>query len=192
MAKLLLVDVVKPIFLGLRKKDMGEDSIRKIFEEADRHCAGIKQVFQDLLVEERNGAFPWIKALAEELDTIFRPYNTEVCSVCKAHERHKVEDRNIGCCSQCWVNHGHFNFSTDFVAARRELGKLMDTYGWDHVYGFLGKDGCMLPRESRSNTCLNHMCDEFQKALTPGQRKRVEDIVYKIRKLRDTINSPLM
>ena len=78
------------------------------------------------------------------------------------------------------------------MSARQTLGKLIDTYGWDHVYGFLGKDGCVLPREFRSNTCLSHMCDNLRNALTPEQLKRVEEIVRKIRKLRESTNSPLI
>ena len=192
MAKLVLVDVVKPILLSMRKCELTQNEILRVFEGADKHCLGIKQVLLDFLAEEQEQAQPKIKVLADELDTIFTPLNKEICGVCKKHECNKVAGRNVGCCSQCYTNQGHFSRSDDFVSARQTLGKLIDKYGWDHVYGFLGSNGCMLPREYRSNTCLSHMCDNLRSALSPEQRDRVEEIVRRIRKLRESINAPLM
>lgn len=192
MSKLVLADVVKPILLSMRKCELTQNEILRVFEGADKNCEGIKQVLSDFLAEEQAQAQPKIKVLADELDTIFTPLNKEICGVCIRHECNKVAGRNVGCCSQCYTNQGHFSKGDDFVSARLALGKLIDTYGWDHVYGFLGEEGCVLPREYRSNTCLSHMCDNLRSALTPEQLKRVEEIVRKIRRLREAINAPLI
>lgn len=59
------------------------------------------------------------------------------------------------CCKSCGRSMGWFKTKERF-----ELTK--DKYGWDINTGFLGDNGCIIPWEERSTTCLTHTCMDIR------------------------------
>ena len=50
------------------------------------------------------------------------------------------------------------------IAGRTAINEKMKKYEWG-PNGFLGANGCTLPRAERSETCLFHLCGRLQEAL---------------------------
>jgi len=60
---------------------------------------------------------------------------------------------SFGCKSHC----GFFEFDEIAFFSQEEQSKILSF--WDDSGGFLGKEGCVLPRELRSYICLAFQCN---------------------------------
>ena len=160
-------------------------NLENLFEDANSQYPGIQKAFQKHLQNEKDNAVVKLHNLAIELDYIFAKGNKEACAKCqRGSVGDQPADPRNGCCSGCWGSHGHFEYYSSVIKFRTAIGALMDKYGWNHVYGFWSKQGCVLPREQRSICCLQESCDKLDKYLTQEQRKRHRDIIKEIRRLR--------
>ena len=56
------------------------------------------------------------------------------------------------CCNECFDNNAYFQEIDEEYYAY-----LKERFGWTKK-GFLGDDGCKLPRELRSRICLSYSC----------------------------------
>jgi hypothetical protein len=65
------------------------------------------------------------------------------------------------CCHNCSANIGYL----DFLEEDEDYSRIADLFHPNT--GFLGKNGCLLPFEYRSRTCLTHQCLYFCE--NPGQ-----------------------
>jgi len=77
---------------------------------------------------------------ASKIENVFK----DICAGCTT----------FACCEQCFGSDGHY-----FIIDPKELQELKDKYGWNKK-GFLGKEGCLLPIELRSEMCLTWICPE--------------------------------
>jgi hypothetical protein len=84
---------------------------------------------------------------------------TIICAGCKT----------FTCCDQCYASEGHF------LPLPENLQELKDKYGWNKL-GFLGKEGCLLPRELRSEMCLTWICKERR---TKAREKTVAESIVR-------------
>lgn len=75
-------------------------------------------------------------------------YNREFCVICAK--------RGKDCCQCCGETVGHFSAIDDGIT-KETINKLKIAYSFD-TKGWLGKDGCRLPRHLRSFTCLHFFC----------------------------------
>lgn len=76
------------------------------------------------------------------------------------------------CCSYCYSSEGHFNGRKIY---KNKLDKLKQY--WTPKTGFLQKgEGCRLPIEMRSITCLTFICDIARKNMSVKDRKLLRNI----------------
>ena len=66
--------------------------------------------------------------------------------------------RDFFCCVNfgCRFHHGFFEYDEILLFSEEEREKILSH--WNDETGFLGKDGCVLPRELRSYVCLAFDC----------------------------------
>jgi hypothetical protein len=114
-----------------------------------------KMVFKILIERYRKASEKDIPHLVKKIDEVYLPFNKEKCTNC-----------TNCCCKECATNKGYLHVSGD------EFIKLSKMYGFEpnkensyggiesRGIGFLGPDGCKIPRELRSHTCLNYCCDK--------------------------------
>jgi hypothetical protein len=84
-----------------------------------------------------------IEPIIKELASIFDPLCSELCSGC-----------TVSCCEPCAREKGYYK------AERFE--ELKRKYSFDEKKGFLGPNGCLIPRLLRSTRCLYHICLRIQ------------------------------
>ena len=97
------------------------------------------------------------------------------------------------CCNLCAKYEGHFMFEGKMFKqyeivppeAQAQLDWLKKSFGWSNDKGFLGENGCLLPREFRSITCQRSNCDIVQKALSPSQVEFLREHVLQLKRLRE-------
>jgi hypothetical protein len=78
------------------------------------------------------------KELTKELEEIYKGR-----CFCGMHEQ-------CNCCNDCHKRKGFFGSTEDFEQAKAK-------YTFDGN-GFLGENGCRIPPEDRSFTCVTHLC----------------------------------
>ena len=84
-----------------------------------------------------------LEPIIQELSSLFDPLCSELCPGC-----------TISCCEPCAREKGYY-----------EDGRFEDmraSYGIDPQKGFLGQNGCVVPRLLRSKRCLYHICLRIQ------------------------------
>lgn len=65
-----------------------------------------------------------------------------------------------GCCNSCAYSGGYlWNLRYDFPEIVEYLKK---EYKFNERHGFLGENGCTLPRHFRSGTCLGFVCWDYK------------------------------
>lgn len=134
-------------------------SVEPYAKELEESYTGISAIFKEIRDSEKEKAEKDCKDIIKELDSIFLPHNKTLCPECK----------NC-CCTGCWDARGHFHLnpnytgSTGSIAGRAAINEKMKKYEWG-PNGFLGPNGCTLPRAERSETCLFHICGKMQEAL---------------------------
>ena len=164
---------------------------KKLIASAEKRFPGILKIYHDIKSKEKETAIPRIEVLAKRLSEIFKEPNSKACASCT---KGCVGKTPTGCCNDCFRTTGHFkpgNGSNE-VTFRTALGELKDTYGWDHVFGFWSKTGCVLPREKRSHTCLVTTCNDIDPIIGKKGLEEVEVITAELTKLRKIIGSPIL
>lgn len=89
---------------------------------------------------------------AKAIESVFK----NICSGCTT----------FACCEHCYGSDGHYFPELE----PKKLQELKDKYGWNKK-GFLGKEGCLLPMELRSEMCLTWICNERR---TPAKEALVK------------------
>jgi len=89
------------------------------------------------------GYYREISTIIEELASIFDPLCAELCSGCA-----------ISCCNDCVKEMGYYR--------DKQIEDLKSKYSFDEKKGFLGAQGCCIPRPDRSERCLYHICLRIQ------------------------------
>lgn len=70
-----------------------------------------------------------------------------------------------GCCAACGYQEGYLKWRDDHPHNSPQFLKgLKELYGFTEKDGFWSPQGCKLPREKRSNTCLRYACHDLVKA----------------------------
>jgi hypothetical protein len=94
-------------------------------------------------------------SILKAIDNICKPVNDKYCATCK-----------VCCCKNCSECDAHYRISGKITnrfraIVRQGLDELKSVYGWNDKKGYLGADGCKLPRVFRSLTCLRFTCNKF-------------------------------
>ena len=84
-----------------------------------------------------------IEPIIKELACIFDPLCSELCWGC-----------TISCCESCVREKGYYK--------DEKFKELKSKYAFDEKRGFLGPNGCLIPRLFRSARCLYHICMRIQ------------------------------
>jgi hypothetical protein len=181
----LMVDVVKPIVLSFRKNIT--DGYNPQQEVRLFLTPELKKAYQEFITNEVATADSRLKECIKELGTIYDPVNVIACADCKRDvyindSRKKVLP--IGCCVDCWNQKAHFRW--DGLKGRAAFFSLTQKYNWG-LMGFWTPHGCKLPRELRSLTCLEHTCDKLNSKLTEEQRKRRNELIEEIQRLKSIL-----
>lgn len=143
-----LVEAIRDTF----ETNVGEREFKERIKKIDVKIPGILEIYDNILKEEKENSEQKLKDLCIELGNILDPINKEICNSCKDC-----------CCKDCWYSHGHFQNICD-IKQRKEFEERARKYNWTEK-GFLGDNGCKLPRYLRSNTCLRHICGKIDKEL---------------------------
>jgi len=163
-----LVEAIKDTF----EVNFGERDFTERIKKIDVKVPGILEIYEEILKKEKNNYKETLKNLCNELGQILNPINKEICSNCERC-----------CCRECWDIKAHFSFYNNKEKEDKlEFNKLMKLYNWNEN-GFLGKEGCNLPRENRSRTCLNYICDKMRRKLQ--EVNKYDEVINIIKKITD-------
>lgn len=94
-------------------------------------------------VEMNEVYYQEIEPIINELAYIFDPLCSELCSGCA-----------VSCCEPCVREKGYYK--------DEKFEQLKSKYTFDEKRGFLGPNGCFIPRIFRSTRCLYHICLRIQ------------------------------
>ncbi len=106
-----------------------------------------------------------IEPIVKELASIFDPLCSELCPGC-----------SVSCCEPCVREKGYYK---DW-----QFEELKRKYAFDEKNGFLGANGCLIPRLYRSHRCLYHICLRIQfkiiKEKGPDEFTKFKDKIAKL------------
>lgn len=91
----------------------------------------------------RDAYYQALEPIIQELSDLFDPLCTELCPSC-----------TISCCEPCVREKGYYE--------DERFEEMRVQYGFNPQKGFLGPNGCILPRLLRSKRCLYHICLRIQ------------------------------
>jgi len=91
---------------------------------------------------------------------LYKIFDDSVEIICVDNECKKYRSTR-GCCQDCYRNNAHFSHARQLT-----LDLIFKRFKFNKETGFFvdGK-GCILPREFRSCTCLNFVCDDLRREL---------------------------
>jgi len=87
----------------------------------------------------------------------------------------KIKTRETGCCYSCAHSKAHFSYPTHnnpmFIHERKD--RILKYFNFNNETGFfdLNLKSCILPRQLRSRTCLNHTCGDLR--LSPEEKNMI-------------------
>ena len=171
--------------------EYGEHEVKRIVSRCSKDDPMIAKEYEEYHKYILSNARKELRKSFKELNNILDPANEKICTKCPNSKKSDILEK-CGCCKDCWSMKGHFSHSnSSSIEFRKELGKLKDTYGWDHVYGFWTENGCVLPRDRRSMVCLQHLCTSLRKELG-DKTETVKHLTDDIRKYRKVLKSALL
>lgn len=74
----------------------------------------------------------------------------------------KAGDRPSCGCDQCTTYAPHFYKSEKFNRGFTDEDLELINSAWDNVHGYLGPDGCKLPRHLMPVMCLRYRCKKYK------------------------------
>ena len=176
MEKLINESVLEAIIEAVRDKITGDLDRPFDGELAFFKKVGLTKEYKKYCEDEESQAEFKLKQATDRLGEIFDPINSQVCSKCTKGER--------GCCVDCWQRYGHFKFGKSREEGKKDIAKLAELYKFKIFDGFWSKEGCSLPREKRSVTCLEHRCSTVSELLKPGEEDEIYKLIKTIRNCR--------